>query len=99
MDYSAKPWASLGEFPTGEATQGELQGEYDSNSFKNGLDHTRNKAIGDIRLRPRVRNLASPPSEWRRIIRRVADAKPVSVYLAYYYVKTSRHPQNRKYIT
>jgi len=27
MDQSAKPWASLGEFPTGEATQGELQGE------------------------------------------------------------------------
>ena len=27
MDYSAKPWASLGEFSTGEATQVELQGE------------------------------------------------------------------------
>jgi len=25
IDLSAKPWASLGEFPTGDATQGDLQ--------------------------------------------------------------------------
>ena len=41
---------------------------------------TANKAIGDSRLRPRVRNLAASPGESRWIIRYVADSKPVSVF-------------------
>jgi len=39
-----------------------------------------NKAVGDSRLRPRVRNLAAPPGESRWIIRYVADSKLVSVF-------------------
>jgi len=39
-----------------------------------------NKAIGDSRLCPRVRDLAAPPGESRRIIRHVAHFECVSVF-------------------
>ena len=56
-----------------------------------------NKAIGDSRLRRRMRNLAATSGESRWISRYVADSKRASVFDPY--VETWRHPQNRKYMT
>ena len=55
------------------------------------------KAIQGSRLRPRVHNLAAPPGESRWIIR-YAQTPSRHLYLDLY-MKTCRHPQNRKYIT
>jgi len=46
---------------------------------------------------PRMRNLVAPPGESRRIIRYVADSKPVSVFG--HYANTWRYWHNRKHIT